>query len=84
MRLMILADGPVDEALQSVIAEIKNDHGAVASPIQILLKWALQRGDIVITTSSKPSRMQEQIAITNLPPLTEAQLKRIDEAGSRG
>lgn len=52
------------------------------SPGQVLLKWAQQIGDIVITTSSKESRMKEQLAVPSLPDLSADQLNAITETGT--
>lgn len=72
-----VADGPVD----SVVEQIAKDTNI--SPGQVLLKWAQQIGDIVITTSSKESRMKEQLAVPSLPDLTADQLKAITDAGAK-
>lgn len=72
-----LADGPVD----AVAEDIAKSTGI--SPGQVLLKWAQQIGDIVVTTSSKESRMKEQLAIPSLPDLSEDQINAITEAGAK-
>lgn len=67
--------GPVD----AVVEMIGKSTGM--SPLQVLLKWAKQIGDIVITTSSKESRMKEQVDILTLPDLSEEEVKAITCAG---
>lgn len=71
------ADGPVDPVIQDIAKETN------ISPGQVLLKWAQQIGDIIVTTSSKESRMKEQLAVPSLPDLTAEQLKAITDAGAK-
>ena len=73
----ILTDGPVD----AVVEDIAKSAGI--SPGQVLLKWAQQVGDIVVTTSSKESRMKEQLAISSVPDLSPEQIQAITEAGAK-
>src|SRR5579872_476086 len=37
------------------------------APAQVLLAWAIQRGTALLTTSTKPSQIQENFAISSLP-----------------
>lgn len=58
-----------------VVAEIA---GAVdRQPSQVILRWHLQRGDIVFPKSMKRERMEENFAIFDFA-LTEEQMQRID------
>jgi diketogulonate reductase-like aldo/keto reductase len=38
------------------------------TPAQVALAWAVQRGTAFLTTSTKPSRIQENFEISTLPP----------------
>lgn len=44
-------DGPLDPVVNSIAAELK------VTPGQVLLQWAASKGFAVVTTTSKPSRM---------------------------
>jgi diketogulonate reductase-like aldo/keto reductase len=53
---------------------------------QVLLKWAHQitHGGVVLTTSSKKSRLEEQIkAFTEIKDLSDEQVKAVAEAGKK-
>jgi 2,5-diketo-D-gluconate reductase A len=45
-----------------------------ASPAQIILRWHLQQGTIVIPRTRKPSHLLENIGAVDLPPLDEEEL----------
>ncbi|GMK56296.1 hypothetical protein CspeluHIS016_0301360 [Cutaneotrichosporon spelunceum] len=68
--------GPVD----AVVADIAMDRGS--TPAQVLLLWASQYGGgTVVTTSRNLMRQTEQLAAFSQPPLSEAQVDAITEAG---
>ncbi len=69
--LMCVTDGPVDV----VVNEIAKKHNK--TPDQILLRWNLQKGHIVITTSSKEERLRQYLDIYNFS-LSEEEEKQID------
>jgi diketogulonate reductase-like aldo/keto reductase len=65
--------GPLDEPL----ARIAEAHGV--SPAVVLLRWALNQNVVVITTTSKPERMDEYaqaIALT-LSPDEQEEITRV-------
>ncbi|ORY25837.1 NADP-dependent oxidoreductase domain-containing protein [Naematelia encephala] len=70
-------NGPVDVT----VAEIAKSTGY--TPGQVLLKWCQQvTGGVVLTTSSKASRLQEQmVPFISMPDLTDAQVEAIIENG---
>ncbi|ORX37985.1 NADP-dependent oxidoreductase domain-containing protein [Kockovaella imperatae] len=75
--------GPVDEAVQSVLRE-RDVKGETEG--QILLMWNRQvTNGIVITTTTKDYRMEEQAApfwtTTTIPPLSSQHIDRITAAG---
>lgn len=70
-------DGPVDPVIQDIAKSTD------ISPGQVLLKWAQQVGDIIVTTSSKESRMKEQLAVPSLPDLSADQVTAITDAGAQ-
>ncbi|KAJ1020300.1 hypothetical protein NDA18_005897 [Ustilago nuda] len=75
-------DGPLNKALTAIAG--KNDK---RTPANVLLRWALQRSEgIITTTTSKESRAKEyldQLDTCNDSQLTltEDELKQIDQAG---
>ena len=68
--------GPLD----GVVGALTDKYGRTTS--QILLRWNLQKGCIVVTTSSKEDRMRDQLAITDFE-LTADEVGQIDEAGAK-
>ncbi|GHJ85377.1 hypothetical protein NliqN6_1779 [Naganishia liquefaciens] len=72
--------GPVDPVVKDIAQEL------VATEGQVLLKWAHQitHGGIVLTTSSKKERLEEQIkAFTEIKDLSDEQMQAIAEAGKQ-
>lgn len=72
--------GPVDPIVKQIAQELGATEG------QVLLKWAHQvtHGGIVLTTSSKKERLEEQIkAFTQVKELTEEQVRAVGEAGKK-
>ncbi len=57
-----------------VVRAIARELGA--SPAQVLIAWAIQRGTAVIPKSVRPSRLAENLAAANLS-LTDEQMKRM-------
>jgi len=70
-----LPNGPVDEPVRKAAERLN------ATPAQILLSWAQQKGCVIVTTSSKRERLEEYLGVADLPPLTDAEIRAIDEAG---
>lgn len=72
--------GPVDPIVKKIAQELGATEG------QVLLKWAHQitHGGIVLTTSSKKERLEEQIkAFTEIKNLSDEQVKAVGEAGKK-
>ncbi|KAI5450688.1 hypothetical protein NCC49_002699 [Naganishia albida] len=72
--------GPVDPIIKQIAQELGATEG------QVLLKWAHQvtHGGIVLTTSSKKERLEEQIkAFTQVKELSEEQVRAVGEAGKK-
>lgn len=72
--------GPVDPIVKKIAQELGATEG------QVLLKWAHQitHGGIVLTTSSKKERLEEQIkAFTEIKDLSDEQVKAVAEAGKK-
>ncbi|KAJ7588558.1 NADP-dependent oxidoreductase domain-containing protein [Mycena floridula] len=71
--------GPVDAAVEAIIKRV----GRSATASQILAKWVLAKGAVVVTTSNKEERIKEYIATEQVPDLTPHEVTAIDEAGSQ-
>ncbi|KAF8801484.1 Aldo/keto reductase [Phlegmacium glaucopus] len=69
--------GPLDKPLK----KIRERLGATDD--QVLLAWAKAKGTIVLTSSSKKSRLEGYLAAGDFV-LTDDEIKSIDEAGARG
>ncbi|KAG8857333.1 hypothetical protein FRB96_005820 [Tulasnella sp. 330] len=71
-------DGPVDAPVKKAADRLK------ATPAQVLLLWVRQKGCVIVTTSSKAERLEEYLGIAELGPLTDEEMRAIDEAGLKG
>jgi diketogulonate reductase-like aldo/keto reductase len=69
--------GPLDKPLK----EIGKRLGATDD--QVLLAWAKVKGTVILTTSSKKSRLEGYLAAGDFV-LTDDEIKSIDEAGAQG
>ncbi|CAF3502324.1 unnamed protein product [Adineta steineri] len=70
--------GPLDE----VVEEIAKKYNR--TPSQILLKWNLIKGDVVITTSSKRERLEDFLKVLDKNfELNNEDIKAIDDAGAK-
>lgn len=68
--------GPLDPILQELSKKYTKTEG------QVLLRWTIQKGVVAVTTSSKKERQAEQLAIGDFE-LSEEDIKKIDEEGSK-
>ncbi|SCZ95779.1 BZ3500_MvSof-1268-A1-R1_Chr8-1g09793 [Microbotryum saponariae] len=77
-----LVGEPLDSVLKQVATTVSSRTGsnATVEPSQVLLLLAHQLGAVVITTSSKEWRMQQQLESAGLPKLTEAEIDEIRKA----
>lgn len=69
------SDGP----LTATLDELAKKYGKTNS--QVLLRWNLQKGNVVVTTSSKETRMKEQLEILHFE-LSDEDEQLIDRIGS--
>ncbi|KAK9759798.1 hypothetical protein K7432_016833 [Basidiobolus ranarum] len=69
------SDGPVE----SVVEEIAKKYSKTTS--QVLLRWSVNKGNMVVTTSSKPHRLTEFLELGTFK-LTDEEVERIDIAGN--
>ncbi|KAG6860950.1 hypothetical protein C0995_005614 [Termitomyces sp. Mi166 len=75
--------GPVDEVLVRIRERIQTTYGQSVTHGQILSKWLIQKDIIVVTTTSKVSRMKEFLATEAVPDLTAEEIQKIEEAGGK-
>jgi D-xylose reductase len=69
-----MADADESVLGQNVITEAAESHRKTAA--QIVLRWGLQRGCSVITKTTKPERLQENLQVFDFA-LTEAEMTAI-------
>ncbi|KAJ7193777.1 NADP-dependent oxidoreductase domain-containing protein [Mycena pura] len=70
--------GPVDAPVAAAAARLG------ISPTQVLLAWVRAKGAVIVTTTSSKQRLEEYLAVGDLPPLSAADVAAIDAAGARG
>jgi len=70
--------GPVDVPVAAAAARLG------ITPTQVLLSWVRAKGAVIVTTTSSKERLQEYLAVGDLPPLSEADIAAIDKAGAKG
>ncbi|KUI53672.1 NADPH-dependent conjugated polyketone reductase C1 [Cytospora mali] len=68
--------GPLDQTLERVAAS----HGVTVG--LVCLRWCIDQGVVVITTTLKEERMKEYLRVFDLK-LSEAEVKDISDAGTR-
>ncbi|TFK76341.1 Aldo/keto reductase [Pluteus cervinus] len=81
--LVRAAGGPVDAVLTGIQGRLENACGKSVTPGQVLTKWIIQKGAIVVTTTSKESRIAEFQDTISVPDLTKEEIDAIEEAGSK-
>ncbi|KAJ7080077.1 NADP-dependent oxidoreductase domain-containing protein [Mycena crocata] len=89
-------NGIVTEAYSSLSSITKFPGGPVDAPVaaaaarlgisstQVLLSWVRAKGVVIVTTTSSKERLEEYLAVADLPPLSEAEIAAIEEAGAKG
>ncbi|KAG6854745.1 hypothetical protein C0991_002459 [Blastosporella zonata] len=75
--------GPVDEHLARIRERLEKTSGQTVTAGQVLSKWLIQKGAIVVTTSSKVSRIKEFISTEAIPDLTAEEVHAIEESGGK-
>ncbi|KAJ6622218.1 NADP-dependent oxidoreductase domain-containing protein [Mycena sp. CBHHK59/15] len=88
--------GIVAEAYSSLSSITKFPGGPVDVPVavtaerlgitatQVLLSWVRAKGVVIVTTSGSKEHLEEYMAVGDLPPLTDAEIAAIDDAGAKG
>ncbi|KAJ3736118.1 NADP-dependent oxidoreductase domain-containing protein [Lentinula guzmanii] len=75
--------GPVDPVIANAVQRLSKESGTSVSPGQVLMKWLIQKRVVIVTTSSKASRMKEMLATPSLPDLTLEEIAAIETEGSK-
>lgn len=75
--------GPLDAVLPAIRERLEKTRGEPVTSGQVLGKWILQKGAILVTTTSKASRIKEFLDTKNVPDLTEEEVHVIEEAGEK-
>ncbi|KAG1861886.1 NADP-dependent oxidoreductase domain-containing protein [Suillus tomentosus] len=70
--------GPVDAIVNAAAKRIG------ATPNQVIFSWVRSKGVAIVTTSRSKQRLQEYLAVEDLPPLTAEEIAAIDDAGAKG
>lgn len=76
------AGGPVDSMVEAARERVEKATGQSIASSQILTKWILQKGALVVTTTSKPDRIKVMLKAIDLPDLTKEEMEAIDKAGA--
>jgi len=75
--------GPLDPVLTSIAKRLSDTTGKPFNEAQVLFLWQREKGVVIVTTSSKESRMVEYLNTFDAPKLTDAEIALIDEAGAK-
>ncbi|KAL7751530.1 hypothetical protein RI367_002993 [Sorochytrium milnesiophthora] len=71
-----------NDAFLNVVTDIAAESKQPVTEAQVLLKWNLLKGNALVTTSAKPERLAEYLAVGDVH-LSSQDVQRIDEAGSK-
>lgn len=79
----LVYDGAKDEGgpLDTAVDSIASNHGVTAGAV--LLRWNLHKGNVVISTSTKPHRVKETLRVFELD-LSDEEVEAIDSAALQG
>ncbi|KAF8623492.1 hypothetical protein AX15_006275 [Amanita polypyramis BW_CC] len=76
--------GPLDSVLESIRVRLeKTSSFRPVTLSHVLTKWLRSKNAIVVTTSSKQSRIKEFIETVSVSDLTPDEIRAIEEAGSK-
>jgi len=76
-------DGPLDPVLVSIRERLEKTGGHPVTTGQVLSKWILAKKAVVVTTTSKVSRIQEFLDVEKIPDLTAEEVETIEAAGAK-
>jgi len=75
--------GPLDPVLTSVSKRLSDTTGNSFNEAQVLYLWQRAKGVVIVTTTTKESRLPECLNTFDAPGLTDAEIASIDEAGAK-
>jgi len=76
--------GPLDPVLASIAKRLSDTTGKLFNAAQVLYLWQREKGIVIVTTTSKESRLPETLNTFDDPPrLTDEEIGLIDEAGAK-
>ncbi|KAH9035478.1 Aldo/keto reductase [Lactarius pseudohatsudake] len=75
--------GPLDPVLESIAKRLSAETGKPFSEAQVLFLWQREKGVVIVTTTSKESRLPEYLGTFDAPKLTDGDIASIDEAGAK-
>ncbi|KAJ3986113.1 NADP-dependent oxidoreductase domain-containing protein [Lentinula detonsa] len=75
--------GTLDPVLANAAERLAKESGTAVSSGQVLSKWLIQKGVVVVTTSSKVSRIKEALSTASLPDLSADEISAIETEGSK-
>jgi len=78
-----VSDGPLDQVLSHIRSRLESEFGKPVTTGQVLTKWLLQKGVVVVTTTSKASRIKEFLEVEQLPDLTVQEFEAMEADGSK-
>jgi len=75
--------GALDPVLTSIAKRLSETTGKPFSEAQVLYLWQRAKGVVIVTTTSKESRLPEYLSTFDAPDITDAEIALIDEAGAK-
>ncbi|KAF8163451.1 NADP-dependent oxidoreductase domain-containing protein [Crassisporium funariophilum] len=75
--------GPLDPVLASIRKRLETTRGKPVTTGQVLTKWILQKNAIVVTTTTKESRIKEFLDTQDVPDLTTEEVHEIEATGAQ-
>lgn len=75
--------GPLDPVLTSIAKRISDTTGKSFNEAQVLYLWQREKGVVIVTTTTKESRLVEYLNTFDAQRLTDAEIAAIDEAGAK-
>ena len=81
--LFRVPNSPVVPVVTEIAAAKSKAVGRTVTNNQVLGLWLRAKGVVAITTSTKPERVSEYIAIEGVSPLTSEEVAAIDAAGAK-
>ncbi|KZV73398.1 Aldo/keto reductase [Peniophora sp. CONT] len=81
--LFRVPNSPVVPVVADIAAAKSKVIGRAVTNNQILGLWLRAKGVVAITTSTKPERVSEYLAIEGVPALTDEEVAAIDAAGAK-